>query len=159
VSEGWTCFPDPDTGGGGRQVVGHITFLLFVDLASRHMHQYFAPALAYKKGGQCLCLIPIPKVSSPIFVELNSSITTNSLLKNDHQRHEHCGRDPGLEGRPLGLAIAGKRALVFRSHFDFAFQRKDDVVHVRNLPDRWEVGLDAGHFAPEEIEVRNYQLV
>ena len=37
--------------------------------------------------------------------------------------------------------------------WDWPLQRKDDVVHVRNLPDRWEVGLDAGHFAPEEIEV------
>jgi hypothetical protein len=40
--------------------------------------------------------------------------------------------------------------------WDWPLQRKDDVVHVRNLPDRWEVGLDAGYFSPEEIEV-NYQ--
>lgn len=37
--------------------------------------------------------------------------------------------------------------------WDWPLQYNDEGVHVRNRPDRWEVGLDAGAFTSDEIEV------
>uniref|UniRef100_A0A914HK71 SHSP domain-containing protein n=1 Tax=Globodera rostochiensis TaxID=31243 RepID=A0A914HK71_GLORO len=38
-------------------------------------------------------------------------------------------------------------------YWDWPLQHEDDLVRVVNEPDRWEVGLDAGFFAPNEIQV------
>ncbi|KAL3097156.1 hypothetical protein niasHT_029479 [Heterodera trifolii] len=37
--------------------------------------------------------------------------------------------------------------------WDWPLQHKDGVVRVHNGHDRWEVGLDAAFFRPDEIEI------